>query len=64
MQYPGREEEGMDKRARLDAYLRKYFILFRIKTMFIYIFPTTLGFACSAATGGSMPGYKIACMYV
>lgn len=54
----------MDNRARLDAYLRKYFILFRIKTMFIYIFPTTLGFACSAATGGSMPGYKIACMYL
>ena len=32
--------------------------------MFIYIFPTTLGFACAAAAGGNMPGYKIACMYL
>ena len=54
----------MDKRSRRKAFLRKYFILFRLKTMFIYIFPTTLGFATSAATGGSMPGYKIACMYL
>ena len=54
----------MDRRARLEKFLHKYYILFRLKTMFIYIFPTTLGFATSAATGGSIPGYKIALMYL
>jgi len=54
----------MDKRARLEAFLHKYYILFRLKTMFIYIFPTTLGFACSAATGGTMSGWDIAFMYL
>ncbi len=54
----------MDGRSRLEAFIQKYFILFRIRTMVIYLFPVTLGFACSAATGGSMPAYKIACMYI
>ncbi len=54
----------MDRRARLEAFLRKYYILFRLKTMFIYIFPTTLGFAVSAAAGGNMAGHEIAFMYL
>jgi 4-hydroxybenzoate polyprenyltransferase len=54
----------MDIRSRLDAYLRKYYILFRPKTMFIYLFPVTLGFAASAETGGSLRGYKIALVYM
>ncbi len=54
----------MDGRASLEAFVRKYFILFRLKTMFIYIFPTTLGFATSAATGGTMSGWDIAFMYL
>ncbi|NPV59370.1 MAG: UbiA family prenyltransferase [Actinobacteria bacterium] len=54
----------MEIRPRLERYLRKYWILFRIKTMFIYIFPTTLGFASAAAEGGRTSGYKIALMYL
>lgn len=54
----------MERESRLRKSLRKYFILFRIKTMFIYIFPTTLGFACSAATGGTLPWYDIVFMYL
>ena len=43
----------MDLRSRLDGYVRKYYILLRLRTMFIYVFPLTLAFAASAATGGS-----------
>jgi 4-hydroxybenzoate polyprenyltransferase len=54
----------MDLRSRLSVYLQKYYILFRLKTLFIYIFPLTLGFAAAADGGGAIPGYKIALMYL
>jgi len=54
----------MDLRSRLSVYLQKYYILFRLKTLFIYIFPLTLGFAAAADGGGTIPGYKIALMYL
>ncbi|MFW6113661.1 MAG: UbiA family prenyltransferase [Actinomycetota bacterium] len=54
----------MDLRKRLDVYLRKHYILFRLRTVFIYIFPLTLGFAAAADGGATMSGYKIAFMYL
>jgi 4-hydroxybenzoate polyprenyltransferase len=50
--------------SRLDVYVHKYFVLFRPRTVAIYLFPLTLGFATSAETGGTLAGYKIACVYV
>jgi len=54
----------MDWRSRLDVYLQKYAKLFRVKTMVIYIFPVTLGFAAGADSGGTALGYKIALAYL
>ncbi|MDY6795196.1 MAG: UbiA family prenyltransferase [Actinomycetota bacterium] len=54
----------MDLRGRLDVHLRNYYILFRLKSVFIYIFPLTLGFAAAADGGGTLSGYKIAFMYL
>ena len=54
----------MDFRDRLGVYLNKYFILFRLKSVFIYIFPVTLGFAAAAEQGGSISGWDVAFMYL
>jgi len=54
----------MDWRSRLDVYLRKYYILLRPKSVFIYIFPLTLGFAAAADGGGRISGWDVAFMYL
>lgn len=54
----------MDKRDRLDAFIRKYVRLFRPRTAVIFAFPFVLGFAASAEGGGYAEGYKIALAYV
>jgi len=54
----------MDWRSRLEGYLSKYARLFRVRTMAIYIFPMTLGFAAAAEGGGDAPGYRVALAYL
>jgi 4-hydroxybenzoate polyprenyltransferase len=54
----------MEWRERLRPFLRKYAILFRVRTMFIYLFPVTLGFAAAADGGYKVSGLSIALAYL
>lgn len=54
----------MDWRSVAGEYLRRYAILFRVRTMFIYLFPLTLGFAASADGASPIQGYEIALAYL
>ncbi len=51
-------------RETLETHLDKYARLFRVRTMVIYIFPLTLGFAGAAQTGGDAPGWKVVLAYL
>ncbi len=44
--------------------VRKYLILFRLKTLMIYVFPLTLGLAAAADKSSGVPGWRIACAYL
>jgi 4-hydroxybenzoate polyprenyltransferase len=48
----------------LRKYGSKYFVLLRLKTLMIYIFPMTLGFACAADKSNGVAGWRIACAYL
>lgn len=48
----------------LRRYGAKYFVLFRMRTLMIYIFPMTLGFACAAEHSSGVAGWRIACAYL
>lgn len=49
---------------RIRRYVDKYLILFRLKTLMIYIFPLTLGLAAAADKSPGVPGWRIACAYL
>ncbi|WP_287154973.1 UbiA prenyltransferase family protein [Candidatus Solincola tengchongensis] len=50
--------------SRLRQAMDKYARLFRVRTMFIYLFPMTLGFAAAAEGGGDAPGYRVALAFL
>lgn len=56
-------EEGL-KLEKLRRYLHKYFILFRIKTLMIYIFPLTLGLAVAVDRIGRIGWRKVFFAYL
>ncbi|MEJ5186199.1 MAG: UbiA prenyltransferase family protein [Candidatus Geothermincolales bacterium] len=57
-----REQKGVPN--RLVRAIRKYYILLRPRTMVIFLFPMTLGFASAAEGGGELEVYRLVLAYI
>ncbi len=58
------DSEAREGASSLRRFLRKYYILLRPRTMVIFLFPVTLGFAAAAEGGGQLELYRLALAYI